>query len=121
MSDIVFIEGLQVQAVIGVYEWEKAIQQTLVFDLQMEHDNRLPATTDDLSKTLDYEAIANYIMAFCQAKNFELIETLAERLCEALLREFGMAGLTMTLRKPGAVEAARSVGVTLVRRQAGMH
>ena len=117
MNDIVFIEGLQTQAVIGVYDWEKKIKQTLVFDLEMAHDNRLPAATDDLSKTLDYEAISNYIVSFCETKVFELIETLAERLCAALLQEFGIESIKLTLRKPTAVAAARAVGVTLWRQR----
>lgn len=115
MKDIVFIEGLSVQAVIGVYEWEKTIQQELVFDLEMEHDNRVPAKTDDLSKTLDYEAISNFIIAFCSERQFGLIETLAEHLCTDLIASFGLSALTMTLRKPGAVPTAKAVGVKLYR------
>lgn len=115
MKDLVFIEGLQAQAVIGVYDWEKEIQQTLVFDLEMEHDNRIPASTDDLSKTLDYEAISNFILAFCAERQFELIETLAERLVEELIAQFKLNSVLLTLRKPGAVPAASAVGVKIYR------
>lgn len=115
MTDTVFIEGLQTDAVIGVYDWEKKIKQTLVFDLVMSHDNRLPAATDDLSKTLDYEAISNYITAYCQENVFELIETLAERLLESLMSKFELVEVELTLRKPGAVPAAKAVGVKIKR------
>lgn len=115
MQDIVFIEGLHTKAVIGVYEWEKVIWQDLVFDVEMEHDNRVPAVTDDINKTLDYEAISNAIIAFCKAHQFELIETLAERLCAQLIDQFGLTSITMTLRKPGAVPCARAVGVKIKR------
>ncbi|SBS27960.1 Dihydroneopterin aldolase [Marinomonas spartinae] len=115
MKDIVFIEELKVLAVIGVYEWEKSIQQELLLDLEMEHDNRVPAQTDDLSKTLDYEAISNFITTFCTERQFELIETLAERLSEEVIQIFSVSALTLTVRKPGAVSAARSVGVKLYR------
>ena len=115
MNDIVFIEGLHVNAVIGVYEWEKQILQKLVFDLEMEHDNRVPAATDDLSKTLDYEAISNFITSFCLEHQFELIETLAERLAASLIETFSLSVITMTLRKPGAVPAANAVGVKIRR------
>lgn len=115
MTDTVFIEGLQTDAVIGVYDWEKKIKQQLVFDLVMSHDNRLPAATDDLSKTLDYEAISNFIMAYCQNHVYELIETLAERLLEILMLEFGLTEVELTLRKPGAVPAASAVGVRIKR------
>lgn len=117
MKDLVFIEGLQAQAVIGVYDWEKEIQQTLVFDLEMEHDNRVPAATDDLSKTLDYEAISNFILAFCANRQFELIETLAERLVEELIAQFKLNSVLLTLRKPGAVPAASAVGVKIYRQE----
>ncbi|BFM50820.1 dihydroneopterin aldolase [Marinomonas sp. THO17] len=116
MADFVFIEGLQAKAVIGVYDWEKEIQQDLVFDLEMEHDNRLPAATDDLSKTLDYEAIANFILSYCLDHQFELIETLAERLLKDLAQQFHLQAVRLTLRKPGAVPAANAVGVKLYRR-----
>ncbi|MGR0278006.1 dihydroneopterin aldolase [Marinomonas dokdonensis] len=115
MQDIVFIEGLTAQAVIGVYDWEKEIQQELVFDLEMSHDNRLPAGTDDLSLTLDYEAISNYILNFCATEQFELIETLAEVLVAKLIAAFSLTEVTLTLRKPGAVPAAQAVGVKIRR------
>lgn len=115
MKDLVFIEGLKARAVIGVYDWEKQIQQDLVFDLEMEHDNRVPAASDDLAKTLDYEAISNFILAFCEKRQFELIETLAERLVEELITTFTLSAVTLVLRKPGAVAAAASVGVKIYR------
>ncbi|TBR43484.1 dihydroneopterin aldolase [Marinomonas agarivorans] len=115
MQDIVFIEGLEVQSVIGVYDWEKQIKQTLLFDLQMEQDNTLSAVNDELTKTLDYEAIANFITRYCQANTFELIETLAERLVAELLATFSMQSIELTLRKPTAVPAAKSVGVKIRR------
>lgn len=115
MTDTVFIEGLKTEAVIGVYDWEKKIKQPLVFDLVMDHDNRLSAATDDLSKTLDYEAISNFIVAYCQSHVYELIETLAERLLESLMVEFNLTQVELTLRKPGAVPAASAVGVKIKR------
>jgi len=115
MTDTVFIEGLQTEAVIGVYDWEKKIKQELIFDLVMSHDNRVPAATDDLSKTLDYEAISNYITAYCQEHVFELIETLAERLLESLMVKFALTEVELTLRKPGAVPTAGAVGVKIKR------
>ncbi|RUM56130.1 MAG: dihydroneopterin aldolase [Marinomonas sp.] len=110
MQDIVFIEGLHTKAVIGVYDWEKVIWQDLVFDVEM-----VPAANDDINKTLDYEAISNAITGFCKEHQFELIETLAERLCAVLIDRFGLTSITMTLRKPGAVPAARAVGVKIRR------
>ncbi|GAB3477362.1 dihydroneopterin aldolase [Marinomonas epiphytica] len=117
MQDVVFIEGLQAKAVIGVYDWEKQIQQDLLFDLEMYHDNQAPAKTDDLALTLDYEAISNHILAFCQQRQFELIETLAEVLVAELIDIFSLTDVTLTLKKPAAVPQAKAVGVR-IRRQA---
>lgn len=117
MKDTVFIEGLKVEAVIGVYDWEKEIKQILFFDLEMEHDNRVPAVNDDLSKTLDYEAISNFITAFCTNNVFELIETLTERLCAELMQVFEINAMSMALRKPGAVPTASAVGVKIYRQK----
>ncbi len=81
----------------------------------MSHDNKPSAVDDDLSKTLDYEAISNFIAAYCQEHVFELIETLAERLCQELIIKFGIVEIELTVRKPAAIPAASAVGVKIRR------
>ena len=115
MQDQVIIEGLKVQCVIGVFEWEKQIQQTLVFDLSLYCDIRQAAKSDDLVDAINYAAVADTVIAFCKEHQFELIETLAERLCALLLAQFHIAKIDMTLRKPAAVPAANSVGLRIQR------
>jgi 7,8-dihydroneopterin aldolase/epimerase/oxygenase len=113
--DKVFIEGLEIPALIGIYDWERRIRQTLVFDLEMGFDNRKPAATDDIEHTLNYKAVSKRLIAFVEASDFGLVETLAERCAAIVLEEFGVQWLRLKLSKPGAVRGARAVGVIIER------
>lgn len=113
--DKVFIEGLEVDTVIGAYDWERGIRQCLRLDLDMQWDNRAPAEHDDLSLALDYATVSARIQAFAEAAQFQLVETFAERLAQALIDEFGMRRLRLRVTKPGAVPAAQGVGVEIER------
>ncbi len=115
MTDIVLIEGLAVEAVIGVYDWEREIQQSLVLDLELGWDNRVAAATDNVAQALDYAAVSDRVMRFFTDCQPALLETAAENLAACLMAEFGVAGIRLTLRKPGAVPAADSVGVRIQR------
>ena len=113
--DVVFIEGLQVETVIGIYDWEKQVKQTVSLDLEMAFDNTVPAARDAIEDTLDYKRVSKRLVAFVETSSFELVETLAERCAEIVLREFGVHWLRLKLSKPGAVSAAKNVGVCIER------
>lgn len=113
--DRVLIEGLTVDAVIGVYGWEREVRQRLVIDLAMEWDNRLPGGSDNVAQALDYARVSDAVTSWVAESRFQLIEALAEDLASRLLAEFAMSGLRLTVRKPGAVANARSVGVEIER------
>jgi 7,8-dihydroneopterin aldolase/epimerase/oxygenase len=113
--DTVYIEGLKTDAVIGVYDWERSIRQTLVLDLELASDNRAAAATDGIADAVDYDAISKRILAYVQASEFELIETLAERVADIVLNEFHIPWLRLKLAKPGAVAEAKDVGVIIER------
>lgn len=115
MQDTVFIEGLQIDALIGVHDWERHAPRPLVFDLQLAFDNRVPASSDALADTLDYEAISQRLVDYAATTSFNLVETLAERCASLVLDEFGATGVRLKLSKPGAVQAASTVGVTIER------
>ena len=87
--DKVFIEGLEVDTLIGAYDWERGIRQCLQLDLTFAWDIRPAAAGDDLSKALDYAAVHVHVQQFAAAAQFELVETFAERLAESLLAQFG--------------------------------
>ena len=114
--DQVFIRGLEVETVIGVYDWERTIRQRLLLDLDMAWDIRAAAAQDDLSQTLDYAAVSQRVLDYVSASRFELIESLAERVAALVLSEFGVPWLRLSITKPGAVPAATGgVGVTIER------
>ncbi|UYP31012.1 dihydroneopterin aldolase [Pseudomonas sp. Z8(2022)] len=114
--DRVFIEGLEVDTVIGAYDWERDIRQCLRLDLQMAWDNRPAAADDDLDLALDYACVSTRIQAFAAESQFILVETFAERLAQLLMDEFNIPWVRLKLTKPGAVPAARGgVGVEIER------
>ena len=117
MKDRVFIEDLRIQAVIGVYDWEREITQTVSLDLEMAFDIRQAAASDDIAHTLDYKAVAKRLIDFVGASEFQLVETLAER-CAGIIRdEFDVSWVRLTLNKKGAVRGASDVGVIIERGQ----
>ncbi|ADN77465.1 dihydroneopterin aldolase [Ferrimonas balearica DSM 9799] len=115
MTDQVFIQGLECQAVIGVFEWEKQIRQTLLLDLEMAWDNRAAAAADDYSKALCYDTVSKAVTALVQDHPHELVETVAEKVADLILTRFQVAGVRVRVSKPGAVANARTVGVQIQR------
>ncbi len=113
--DHVFIEQLEIPALIGIYDWERKIRQPLLFDIEMAFDNRTPAASDDIADTLDYKAVSKRVIAFVEESSFGLVETLAERIAALILDEFGVQHVKLKLSKPGAVRGARAVGVMIER------
>ena len=113
--DKVFIEGLEIEALIGIYDWERRIRQTLVFDLEMAFDNRTPAASDDIADTLNYKDVSKRLIEYVGASDFGLVETLAERCAAIVLDEFGVSQVRLKLSKPGAVRGAKAVGVIIER------
>jgi len=113
--DIVYITGLKTDAVIGVYDWERDIRQTLVLDLTLASDNRAAAATDGIAEAVDYDAISKRVLAYVESSQFQLIETLAETVAEIVLTEFSIPWLRLQVSKPGAVAQAQDVGVIIER------
>ncbi|MFN2330120.1 MAG: dihydroneopterin aldolase [Chromatocurvus sp.] len=115
MSDIVFIRELRIDTVIGVYEWERQVQQTLLLDLEMRADVAAGAASDDVADALDYSAVSDRLREYASQHSVQLVETLAERFASLLRDEFGVSWLRLRLCKPGAVARARDVGIIIER------
>lgn len=113
--DVVYIRELRADTIIGVHDWERRVRQTVVLDLEMAADNRRAAASDCLADALDYAAVAERLQSFIEQGEFQLIETLAERLASIAQEEFAVPWLRLRLSKPGAVTAAREVGVLIER------
>ena len=117
--DIVFIRELKVDTVVGIYDWERRIRQNVVLDLDMGTDIARAAKSDRIVDTLDYKAVAKRVTQFVSASEFQLVETLAEKVAEFVMQEFKLRWIKVALHKPGAVSGSRSVGVIIERGQRG--
>jgi FolB domain-containing protein len=115
VSDRVFIEGLCLETVIGVYGWEREVRQELTLDVEMAWDTAGAAAADDVGAALDYATVAERLREHAAGSRVQLVETLAENLARLLRDEFRVAWLRLRLAKPGAVAAADSVGVLIER------
>ena len=114
--DIVFVRDLRIETVIGIYDWERGIKQTVILDLEMASDVRKAAATDRIEDALNYKAVAKRMNQFVGESRFQLVETLAERCAEIILNEFNVAWVRLSVNKIGAVTGARDVGVLIERR-----
>ncbi len=118
-TDRVLIEGLEVRTVIGIYDWEREIRQTVRLDLEMAWDISRAAQTDSIEDTLDYKAVSKRLIAFVESSSFGLIESLAEHCADIVLHEFGVPWLRLKMSKPGAVRGSENVAVLIERASHG--
>ncbi len=113
--DIVYIRGLEVKTVIGVYDWERKIRQPVSIDLDMAHDNSKAAALDDITHALDYKAVCDRVTAHIESSELQLLETLAEQIATIVRKEFGVTWLRVRVGKPTAIASAKDVGVIIER------
>jgi dihydroneopterin aldolase len=113
--DRVFFQELQVETVIGVYDWERSIRQTLWIDLTLAFDCRPAGASDDLSRALDYDALSRHIRAWASHQSFQLIETFAEQLCTLIYEFAGIRDIGLRINKRGAVADCAGVGIHINR------
>jgi dihydroneopterin aldolase len=116
--DIVYIRELQVQTVIGIYDWEREVRQAVSLDLEMGTDIREAAATEDIENTLNYKSVSKRLIDFIEGSEFLLVETMAEEVAQLVMQEFGVRWLRLRLGKPGAIRGARDVGVLIERGEA---
>jgi len=113
--DIIFLGGLEVETVIGIYDWERKIKQKIVLDIEMAFDIEKAATTDDIAYALDYKTVSDRIAAFVESSEYLLVETLIEEISKILLSEFPIPWVKIILNKKGAISRARDVGIIIER------
>ncbi len=113
--DIIFLHGLKVDTVIGIWDWERKIRQSVVIDLDMAADIRKAAETDSVDDTLNYKLVAKRLQRFVGESEFRLVETLAERIAGVIIDDFGVSWVRVRVNKPGAIRGARDVGVIIER------
>ena len=115
--DIIYINDLRIETIIGIYGWERKTRQTVVLDIEMGTDIRKASTTENVEDTLNYKLVAERLFEFVGGSEFELVETLAERISDILLNEFNVPWLRLKLNKQGALKGVRDVGVIIERGQ----
>ena len=113
--DIIFLHDLRIETVIGLWEWERKIRQTVAIDLEMSADIRKAAESDSVEDTLNYKLVAKRLQQFVGDSSFQLVETLAEKIAGIVLDEFDVAWVRVKVNKPGAIRGARDVGVIIER------
>jgi dihydroneopterin aldolase len=118
--DIIFLYGLNIDTVIGVYDWERKIRQTVIIDLELRTDVRKAALTDCIEDALDYKAVAKRLTKFISDSSFNLVETLAEHCIALLVTEFKLQWVRIKINKKGAVSGVEDVGVIIERERFGV-
>ncbi len=113
--DIIYLRDLRIETVIGIYDWERRMKQTVILDIEMATDIRAAANSDNIEDTLNYKDVAKRIMSFVGESEFELVEALAEKVAEIILSEFNTPWVKLSLNKKGAVRGVRDVGVVIER------
>lgn len=113
--DIIYLHDLRVECIVGIFEWERRIKQTVILDLDMAADVRCAARTDRIEDTLDYKAVAKRVIDFVGRSEFRLVETLAEKVADVVLEEFRVPWVRVRVNKRGAVRGAGAVGVVIER------
>lgn len=119
-GDRIFLHGLSAECIIGFIDWERRVKQTVVLDLELPVDCRHAAQTDEVADTLDYKKVAKRVLAFVEASEFKLVETLAQRVALVILAEFPVEWVRVALNKPGAIRNSRDVGVVIERSRADL-
>jgi len=119
-GDRIFLHGLSAECIIGFIDWERRVKQTVVLDLELPVDCRHAALTDEVADTLDYKKVAKRVLAFVEASEFKLVETLAQRVALVILAEFPVEWVRVALNKPGAIRNSRDVGVVIERSRADL-
>ena len=115
--DIIFLRGLQIETIIGIYDWERKTKQMIVLDLDMATDIREAAKTDAIEHTVDYKAVSKRLISFIERSEFLLVETLAENIAKIVIDEFDVPWVKLVLNKKGAIRGATDVGIVIERGQ----
>lgn len=113
--DIVYISDLRIDTIIGIFDWERRVKQTISLDIEMASDIRKAAQSDDIQDALDYKSVAKRIIAFVEQSEFQLVETLTERIAGIIMDEFNVPWVKVKLNKKGALRGSRDVGIIIER------
>lgn len=117
--DTVFVRDLRIETIVGIWDWERRMPQTVSIDLEMAADIRTPAGTECIEDCLDYKKVSKRVISLVQQSKFKLVETMAERIAETIQTEFHVPWVRVSVCKPWAVRGSREVGVVIERGNRG--
>ena len=115
MQDIIFINELRIETVIGIFDWEREIKQPVILDIELATDIRKAADSDHIDDTIDYKTLTKDLITFVEASEFQLVEKLAEEICKLVMNQFGVPWMRLRLNKKGALRGATDVGIIIER------
>jgi len=115
--DKIFLSSLTVECIVGIWEWERRVKQRVVIDIEMAADIRKAAASDQIEDTIDYKRVSKRLQSFVGESQFQLVETLTERIAQLIVTEFGVTWVKVRLNKQGAIRGARDVGIEIERRR----
>lgn len=113
--DVIFLQEVKVQTVLGVPEWERMAPQTVVLDIELAMPHSRSCTTDEIDDTIDYGRIVARIRETLAEKSFRLVEALAETVAQLVMAEFGTPWVKVRVAKPGILAGVKQLGVTIER------
>jgi dihydroneopterin aldolase len=113
--DIIFLGGLEIKTIIGIYDWERETKQSVVLDIEMGFDIEKAAETDDIQYALDYKKVSKRLIGFVEDSQFFLVEKLAVAIVSIIQNEFAVPWVKLTLNKKGAISGASDVGIIIER------
>ncbi|MDA0994387.1 MAG: dihydroneopterin aldolase [Proteobacteria bacterium] len=117
-TDTIFLTDLKVETIVGIWDWERKIRQTVSIDIELGADVRRAAVSDDIEDTLNYKKVAKRVQQFVADSEFQLVETMAEKIAQTILEEFPVPWVQIRVSKPGAIRGAKDVGVIIRREKA---
>lgn len=114
--DKIFLSALSVECIVGIWDWERRVKQTVIIDVELAADIRKAAATDHIDDTIDYKRVSKRLLTFVGESQFQLVETLTEAIAKVIVTEFGVPWVKVRLNKRGAIRGARDVGIEIERR-----
>ena len=114
--DKIFLSQLSIECIVGIWDWERRVKQTVVIDVEMAADIRKAAASDSIDDTIDYKRVSKRLIAFVGESQYQLVETLTDQIARVIVTEFGVSWVKVRLNKRGAIRGARDVGIEIERR-----
>jgi dihydroneopterin aldolase len=113
--DTIFISELKVQTKLGVPDWERMVPQNIILDIEIGYDLSMAGKSDSIADTIDYGAVVGRIRETLSKHSFQLVEALAEHICQLIFTEFQALNVKIKVAKPAVLPGLKALGVIIER------